>query len=512
METQAGAATIAAMGIAVPRYRLSCDATGAPLRRPVAIAGEDEDSLTLAVDAAMACPGLRSHGHLGTVEALYMATTTAPLAEGSPAAIAAAALDLTARRTADLGGSLRAATSALMSAVDGIAAGSFGSALVLAADTRAAAPGSELDGQLGAAGAAVLLRGHDGSSGAPSSAGVSILAQLSQSHAIGESWRSSEHTFIRRGDPRFGSSPAFLRDAAEVGRRVLDQAGCGPTDIDAAALGVADGRAAHALAKALGLSPRSARPEPTVGHTGTPHPLLLLADALRSARPGQRILVLALGNGTDALVLQVGEGWSASALGPAADLEALHATDATGHRGALTQYSRYLALRHLLPGRQRLDPFGSVALAHRDEALDLRLRSRRCKACTTISTLPLPVCTHCGARDAWQPHPLQRTGSIFTFTIEHYYPAVERPTGMVVLDLDGGGRMVMQATDCDTADLSIGAPMELTLRRLHDGGGRPTYYWKCRPSGESGPERATDDRPAGERARDGARSVAGGQP
>jgi uncharacterized OB-fold protein len=53
--------------------------------------------------------------------------------------------------------------------------------------------------------------------------------------------------------------------------------------------------------------------------------------------------------------------------------------------------------------------------------------------------------------------------------------------GMVVVDLDGGGRLYVQMTDCTPDDVKIGAAVELTYRRLHAGGENYNYFWKARP-------------------------------
>ena len=40
------------------------------------------------------------------------------------------------------------------------------------------------------------------------------------------------------------------------------------------------------------------------GYSGAAHPLLLLASALESARPGQKILVVGFGQGAEAILLE----------------------------------------------------------------------------------------------------------------------------------------------------------------------------------------------------------------
>jgi uncharacterized OB-fold protein len=48
-------------------------------------------------------------------------------------------------------------------------------------------------------------------------------------------------------------------------------------------------------------------------------------------------------------------------------------------------------------------------------------------------------------------------------------------------DLEGGGRFYAQVTDCDPAAIGFETPVELCLRRLHEGEGFISYFWKFRP-------------------------------
>src|SRR5207302_6004 len=129
----------------VPRRRLDRTVIGqtwgtrvAPGRR--AVAGLDEDALTMAVDAALACLDGADPAHF---DALYFASTSAPYLEKQVASVVATATDLPrATAVADFGGSVRAGVTALRAAIDAVWAGSVRSALVVAADARSARPTS----------------------------------------------------------------------------------------------------------------------------------------------------------------------------------------------------------------------------------------------------------------------------------------------------------------------------------------------------------------------------------
>jgi uncharacterized OB-fold protein len=65
--------------------------------------------------------------------------------------------------------------------------------------------------------------------------------------------------------------------------------------------------------------------------------------------------------------------------------------------------------------------------------------------------------------------------------VDHLIANLEHPLPMAVIDLDGGGRLYLQVTDFAEDEVRIGAPVTLTYRRLHEGGGNHNYFWKARP-------------------------------
>src|SRR4249920_318153 len=109
---------IASYGAYVPMLRLPLAAIGGGAAKPggpeKAVAGWDEDAVTMAVAAATDC--LRGVER-SAVDAVLFASTSYPFKEKQGAAIVAKALDL--RRdvyTADFGDTLRAGTNALRGA------------------------------------------------------------------------------------------------------------------------------------------------------------------------------------------------------------------------------------------------------------------------------------------------------------------------------------------------------------------------------------------------------------
>lgn len=129
---------IVSYGAYVPLRRLGQGTQGWRLPGEKAVAYYDEDSLTMAVAAAIDCLGDMDRQ---TVDGFYFASTTSPYKEKLAATTAASATDLRNNiLTMDFGDSLRAGVSALRVAVDTVKAGSAKSIMVTASDCRLAAP------------------------------------------------------------------------------------------------------------------------------------------------------------------------------------------------------------------------------------------------------------------------------------------------------------------------------------------------------------------------------------
>jgi len=111
------------------------------------VANFDEDSISMSVAAGLDCfNGIDPK----TVDALFMATTSAAYKERQNSTIVSTALDLRREvRNADFTNCLRAGTIALLSALDAVKAGSVKSVLVTAADMRLGAASGDNERNFG---------------------------------------------------------------------------------------------------------------------------------------------------------------------------------------------------------------------------------------------------------------------------------------------------------------------------------------------------------------------------
>lgn len=465
-----GVGIVAAAGY-VPRYRLTgrtlAGVWGAGGTGERAVAGYDEDSLTMAADAALRALAGRDPSRLG---ACLLATTSPPYLEKSSATLLATVADLPAEVvTADLGGSLRAGTTALRLGLDMVRAGSAVEVLVAAADLRPVAPGSPEEATLGDAAAAFVL-----------GSGEEVIARLEAAHTVSREfsdvWRLAGDRYLTvLADAAFVRARGLDRHLSEAVEGLLGRAGRKREDIAAVVVYGPDARTQAALVKQLRFPDAAVRSAvmARAGNTGVAAVPLELVAALETAAPGERILVVAYGNGAEALLFETTD--RVARRGPG---QTVAAQLAAGR--PLEQYGRYLQFRRHVE-TEVIRAFTSVPTLVREEKQDLRLYGQKCAACGAVSYPRRHLCWQCSS-DRLEDHRLSRRGRVFTFTRDHLVPNPDPPTVMVTADLEGGGRFYTQLVDCDPAAVTFDLPVELCLRRIHEGEGLVNYFWKFRPA------------------------------
>jgi len=455
----------------VPRLRLLRDTIArewgqqAFLPGEKAVAAPDEDSLTLAVNASLLA-GVDGRD----LDAVYFASTTSPYREKQAAATVAAVLDCAPTvRTADVTDSLRAATSAMLSALDAIAAGSARRVLVCTGDCRMGEPATAAEQSYGDAGAAVVL-GNEG-----------LVAEVLGTATIADefhgTWRTESQEFSRSFPGGFETKLGYARVMTQAIRAVLDRARLEPGDVTTAVLTMASPRAAAAVATGVGLDARRQLQDgfiATLGDTGAAQGLLLLAAALERAKPGDVLLLASHGDGADALLLRVTDGVASYRVARSVYTQIETKT-------ALGSYGVFARARQLVRGESAVPDVSTPVALFRDRRELLPLYGGRCPKCRTVQFPIHRICIECGCRDGLEETKLARQGSVFTFTNDHLVEGPLSPVSHAVVDLDGGGRIYVQLTDCDPEEVRVDLPVELTFRKYHEGSGMKNYFWKARP-------------------------------
>ncbi|MHB8105089.1 MAG: 3-oxoacyl-[acyl-carrier-protein] synthase III C-terminal domain-containing protein, partial [Dehalococcoidales bacterium] len=283
-------AGIVSYGAYVPLRRLS---TGAQTEK--AVANWDEDSLTMAVAAALDClEGVERK----TIDGLYFASTTPPYSEKLAATTAAWATDLRHDiLTADITDSLRASTAALRMAADAVKAGSAKQLLVTAADLRLGSGG--MDNNFGDGAAAFVIGDKD------------VIAAIEGSYSVSNElldvWRASGAKNVRSWEDRFVFEEGYLKVLPQAVKSFLEKSKLTAGDITKAVFYGPDLRRHRQMAGLLGFKPEQVQ-EPffdKLGNTGAAFCLMLLAAALEDAKPGDKILLASYGDGADVLLFKV---------------------------------------------------------------------------------------------------------------------------------------------------------------------------------------------------------------
>ena len=462
---------ISAYGAYVPRYRLGAETDGWDSAGQRSVANFDEDSVSMAVAAAIDCLNGREREE---IDGLLFATTTPPYAEKQCASIIATALDL--RRdifTADITDVLRAGTTALKSALDSVAAGSAKNVLMVASDNRQGAPKGEAERNSGD-GAVAFIISED-----------AVIAEQAGSYTITENmmdtWRSAGDQFVRSWEDRFAIEEGLERIIGEAISGFMEKEGVSVKDVTKLALYSPDARRHGQLARHLGFQPEQVQ-DPLfgrMGNTGAAFPLMLLAGALEDGSPDQLLLTVAYGDGSDVLGFR-----TTSKIG-----ERGHGLGVSGFLDSgqvLDSYETYAKWRNVWltdSSSRRPDPQSpSVTALWRESDQNIKFHGGGCNQCGYVQYPPQRVCVECQSRDDSTPIRLSdKLGTVFTYSLDYLAGTVDTPLAIVVVDYEPGGRVLCMMTDREVGEVQIGMPVQMSFRKLRVVNGIHNYYWKAVP-------------------------------
>lgn len=470
-------AGIASYGAYIPLHRLSRpDIQKAwdsmiPIPGEKAVAGYDEDSITMAVAAGRDClTGIDPR----KVDRLYFASTTSPYREKQAASVVAGALGLTKETvTMDFGGSLRAATNALRAALDAVEAGAAKGVIVTCADTRLGAPNGDKEMAFGDGAAALLISKTD--------AAVDIVGSHSVYQEFHDVWRSDRDTFVRSWEERFVREAGYMRLVPSTVGAALKKCKLAPGDIAKAAIYAPDPRLLGMASGKMGFDPMAQLQDPmymSVGNTGSALALMMLVAALEDAAPGQNLLCVSYGDGCDVFVLK-----TTDRIEKIKDRRAIKRHLAS--KKMMPSYLKYVQWRGLMetepPPRPPVNHI-SVPALWRDMDWGLALHGVKCKKCGTPQYPPQRVCVICQAQDDFEPYSFtDKKAKINAFSHDNLAASIDPPTTIAAVDFEGGGRIIFNMVDRDPQDVKTGMPVEVSFRQVHFFEGIHNYWWKCTP-------------------------------
>ncbi len=420
-----------------------------------AVAAFDEDTTTLAVEAARQLPDIAASSR-----PLFFGTALPAYADKTNAAAIHAALGLADQAfVADLTSSPRSGLAALRAAAD--AAG-----LAVMADIRTGLPGSADERDGGDAAAAFLFGDADPI--------AHVLARRARTVELLDRWRLPGERAARAWEDRFVADH-YLPLALAVAREALAEAHL--DRVDHMIVSTSSARLTRTIQTQLGNSGASDLFD-EVGWAGAADAGLLLAGVLDRAGANETILLVSVADGADAWVFRT-TALLASRRAPRA------IRDQLGARVPVS-YARVLTWRGHLDraAPRRPDPVSPAAPpSAREREWKFGLVGSRCDACGAVHAPPSRVCRACRAVDRMVPHHLAGCeATVAACTIDRLAFSPSPPMTIATIDFDRGGRLECEVTDVGPDGVHVGDRVQMTFRRLFTSAGVHNYFWKARPS------------------------------
>jgi uncharacterized OB-fold protein len=214
-----------------------------------------------------------------------------------------------------------------------------------------------------------------------------------------------------------------------------------------------------------------------LGCAGAADAGLLLAQALESAVAGERVLLVALADGADALLFDV---LADGATNPAPTVAVQLAAARTD-----LPYPTYLSWRGLLDRDSgRRPPLAAPAPvpALRSAHWKYGLIGALCRKCETVQLPPERVCRTCGTVDEMDEHPLaDRLATVLRVTTDWLAWSPQPPLIQAIVEFDGGGRLRCEVADAFDGDVRDGDRVAMSFRVLRTVEGIHNYFWKAVP-------------------------------
>lgn len=443
------------------------------------MANWDEDTITMAVEAGRDClPGadpLLSRAH---IDAVYFASTTAPFTDRQNAGVIAAALSLQeTAASADFGGSQRAATSALAAALNAVKAGAARHALVVTAENRKAKAASSQELAFGD-GAGALEIGSD-------NVIAKLLGAASLTIDFVDHFRSEGEDYDYNWEERWIRDEGYSKIVPRAAKAALKAAGLEGAAIDHFVMPCSFAKLDQQIARGLGIAPEKVRDNlsSTVGNCGAAHPLVMLVHALEQAKPGEKILLAAFGQGCDVLIFE--------ATGELPKLKPRRGISGSlAARKEETNYLKFLAFSGQLElekgMRAEKDNKTALTTAYRRRDMLFGLTGGKCSKCGTAQFPRSRICVNpnCGGVDTQEPFCFaELPATVLSWSADFLTYSMDPPQHYGMVTFAEGGRFLSDFTDVDRGSFDTGATVRMVFRikDFDEKRGFRRYFWKAVP-------------------------------
>ena len=297
-------------GAYVPRYRLPTSeiarvwkggGSGPNLEKSVA--SMDEDTVTMAIDAARKAMKMAGIENLG---AIFVGTESKPYAVKPTSTIVAQALGQHHTLAADLEFACKAGTEAMQVVTGLVGSGMINAGLAIGMDTAQGRPGDDLEYTAASGGAAFVL-------GKLSKKAVAVIeCSTSFVSDTGDFWRRAHQRYPRHLS-RFTGEPAYFFHIESSVSTLFKETGHKPSDFRYAVFHQPNPRFPVEIATRLGFTMDQIKTgllNPLIGNTYAGSSPIGLAAVLDEAKPVDKILLASFGSGagSDAFCIEVLDG------------------------------------------------------------------------------------------------------------------------------------------------------------------------------------------------------------
>jgi 3-hydroxy-3-methylglutaryl CoA synthase/NAD(P)-dependent dehydrogenase (short-subunit alcohol dehydrogenase family)/putative sterol carrier protein len=435
----------------------------------------DEDAITMAVEASRDCLRGRDKNKL---DALYLASTTLPFADRQNAGIVSAALNLRDDMiTADHTASQKAATTALITALESVQGGQRHNIMVAASDSRETQTAYFYEMWFGDGAAALTVGDED------------VIAEFKGSYSLSmdfvDHYRGAGKKYDYVWEERWTRDAGYGEIIPRVVNGLFDKLGIGMDDVDRLVYPCFFKRDHRSIAAGLGATPDKLvdNMHEVCGETGAAHSFMMFIAALEEAQPGDRILMCGFGQGANALYFEVTDHIAnlTARNGVAGSLANKKSTD---------NYMKWLKFRDLIKTemgiRAEAPTQTATTVLWRKNKMIMGLVGGKCRECNTPQFPKADICVNpeCGAFHSQEDYEFADVpATVKTFTGDLLSVSVDPPSIYGMVQFEGGGRTVLDFTDCELDDIRVGLPVKMAFKRkgVDKDRGFVNYFWKAVP-------------------------------
>ncbi|MCH7815327.1 MAG: OB-fold domain-containing protein [Proteobacteria bacterium] len=472
---------ITAYGAYIPRARLSRAAMAeantwfnASLKSlskgERSICNWDEDTVTMAVEAAQDCLSALDDA---AITSLYLASTTFPFLDRQNSVVVSEAMNLNNRiRTMDISASQRAATSALISLLEG---NIKGTALLVASEHRRTKAGSRAEMLWGDAAAALGI------------GSANVIAEYLGSETLAvdfvDHYRGENVSFDYDWEERWIRDEGYLKSVPSAVNALLENFSVNSEDIKYFILPTDQARTPGILATKLGINADAIVDNQitNVGVAGAAQSVLLLAKVLETASKGELILLIGFGQGCDAILFRVTAAIANSK-------PTVGVTGALAARREETNYNKFLSFNNLLERdigkRGEADKQTFLSGYNRRKDFLTGFIGGKCRECGTVQIPREKYCVNpeCNALESQDDYGFSdKKGTVQTWTADNLTFDWNPPAYFGMVEFEGGGKLMMDFTEVEAGKIDSGSRVSVHFRikQFDTQRGFRKYFWKA---------------------------------